>query len=363
MSCVWMESDFPTLWQLGRGPGTHIVKGFMDTNLSKIDFSIALPIYNVSPYLGRCLDSVRRAVDMYNGPEKHEILLVLDKPTDGSDLIAEEFARRNGDVRLLYHADNRGVAQARNTALSVARGEYMIWVDSDDSVEPDWFSSIVSAIRCSHADVIAFDFYKAYSDGRMVANHYGIDRFGAEFEGGEVSSALWVGDVLRSIRTFAFPWTKVFRRELFLPNGFDAPRGALEDMGAMLDVADKVNRIYYIPRCLYGYFVNESGLVATLSPERRICHVKYAYPKIKKLSWRYRCAASVGCFQLLFDIVRCSLMNKRADSDPMFNLALAYMKRLILFCLFDIGLNYKIKVVYFLSSIRLAHPLLRRVWS
>ena len=107
-----------------------------------IDLSVIVPIYNTETYLPVCLDSLL-GID---GPCV-EIVLVNDGSTDGSGMIADAYAQKDSRIRVIHRA-NGGASAARNTGLEVARGEYILFVDSDDWVLSDALVSLFHAGGC-----------------------------------------------------------------------------------------------------------------------------------------------------------------------------------------------------------------------
>ena len=93
--------------------------------------SAIIPVYNVAPYLRRCLDSVRAAVDRLGDASAVEMICVDDGSTDGSSAILDEYAK--GDSRIkLVRQENRGLSAARNAGLDLAQGEWIAFIDSDE---------------------------------------------------------------------------------------------------------------------------------------------------------------------------------------------------------------------------------------
>ena len=94
--------------------------------------SIIVPVYNVEPYLRKCLDSI-----VNQTYRDLEILVIDDGSTDGSGKICDEYKR---DERVkVFHMKNRGLSCARNLGLDEAQGEWIGFVDSDDWIEPDMY--------------------------------------------------------------------------------------------------------------------------------------------------------------------------------------------------------------------------------
>src|SRR3954449_5241960 len=105
--------------------------------------SVVVPIYNVEPYLGDCLDSL--AAQTFRDLE---IVMVDDGSTDRSGEIARDYGARDPRFRLVERP-NGGLSAARNTGIDAARGEFLAFVDSDDVVAPTAYERLVAALDAS----------------------------------------------------------------------------------------------------------------------------------------------------------------------------------------------------------------------
>ena len=94
-----------------------------------IKLSIVIPVYNVEKYLAKCLDSV-----IYPALDGYEVIVVNDGSTDGSGAIAAEYAAHYPGLLRLIEQENGGLGAARNTGLEAAEGEFVFFLDSDDSL-------------------------------------------------------------------------------------------------------------------------------------------------------------------------------------------------------------------------------------
>lgn len=100
--------------------------------------SIIVPVYNIMEYLPRCVDSIRRQTY-----RNLEIILVDDGSTDNSGALAEKMALEDRRVKVL-HKENGGSSSARNLGISVAKGDYIGFVDSDDYIEPEMYERLLA---------------------------------------------------------------------------------------------------------------------------------------------------------------------------------------------------------------------------
>lgn len=110
--------------------------------------SIILPVYNVEPYLAKCLDSI-----LNQTLKDIEVICVNDCSPDNSLQILESYAAKDERVKVINHEQNLKLAGARNTGLDAATGEYVCFLDSDDTIEPDFCEKLYKLAKDSNADI------------------------------------------------------------------------------------------------------------------------------------------------------------------------------------------------------------------
>lgn len=121
-----------------------------------IKYSFLVPVYNVEAYLGKCVDSL---VNQNYPSNRYQIILVDDGSTDGSSEICDQYASTYSNVHVI-HQDNRGLLQARRTGVGNAEGEYLLFVDSDDYVDPNMLSLADKHIDSIDPDFVMFSYYR-----------------------------------------------------------------------------------------------------------------------------------------------------------------------------------------------------------
>lgn len=172
--------------------------------------SIIIPVYNVEPYLERCLSTVL-ACELTSC----EIILSLGKSADRSGEICLDYKRNYPMIQILEQS-GKGLSNARNCAMNVARGEYILFLDSDDYVDSQCLDGLISRLRDGSlaVDVIVTDFYR--SDlrlGRMVPC----------FQIGEEVSLRkgmdFLSHMLRRRQCFWNVWRYLYRRSFLERNG------------------------------------------------------------------------------------------------------------------------------------------------
>lgn len=123
--------------------------------------SVVIPVYNVAAYLDDCLQSVvnQQYADW-------ECILIDDGSTDGSGTICDKWGAKDERIRVI-HQPNAGVSKARNTGIAEAKGEYVIFVDSDDTIGEAHLEKLVHA---PHADLVVSGIRQYHSDGEVLDN-------------------------------------------------------------------------------------------------------------------------------------------------------------------------------------------------
>ena len=111
--------------------------------------SIIIPVYNSERYLGECLDSV-----LNQTLKDIQIICVNDASTDHSEAILEEYARKDSRIVLLNNKQNGGLSYTRNHGMKVAEGEYIYFLDSDDSIVPEAMEELYAKAKKLDTDVL-----------------------------------------------------------------------------------------------------------------------------------------------------------------------------------------------------------------
>lgn len=116
--------------------------------------SVIVPVYNVEPYLHRCIDSILNQTFT-----DFELILVNDGSTDNSGKICDEYAKKDNRIKVI-HQENSGQSFARNTGLDIAQGKYIMFCDSDDFVAEDWCEVMLNAAQTHPDAFIVSNLYK-----------------------------------------------------------------------------------------------------------------------------------------------------------------------------------------------------------
>ncbi len=223
--------------------------------------SVIVPVYNTAGFLPQCLDSIAE-----NACRGLEILLIDDGSTDGSSLLLGRFCEACPAARVITQ-ENRGLSAARNTGLDAARGEWILFIDSDDYVLPGFFGLPLEKASETGADLVLFGFREL-----MDETGYTIPRADRLPEG--VFSAR---DILRALaRSEVFPnaWNKLYRRSLW--DGIRFPEGECwEDCAVMHRVISRADRILILHDALYCYRLRKNSITKNAENDLSVYFWRY----------------------------------------------------------------------------------------
>ena len=217
--------------------------------------SIIVPVYNVANYLKKCLDSL--VAQTYRAIE---IILIDDGSTDTSGQICDTYNQKFKNI-IVVHSTNSGQAAARNKGLSLATGEYIGFVDSDDWVEPDMYESLVNTALLENSDMVMCG-YKACYPNKIIEfsrNTYKTENLSViEFVNG-----------LQTQKTKCVVWNKLFKREM-LKSVFFVEGQLFEDAYFINDILRKRMSMCYIDAALYNYRLGRPGSTVSSFDNKRV---------------------------------------------------------------------------------------------
>lgn len=129
----------------------------------EIKVSVIIPVYQVEMYLERAVDSV-----LAQTLPEIEMILVDDGSEDASPQICDRYAEEYPDRVKVIHKDNQGLGLARNSGLELARGEYVAFLDSDDTVEPEMYEELYAKAVEGQYDIVMCDVQIQYVEETVV---------------------------------------------------------------------------------------------------------------------------------------------------------------------------------------------------
>lgn len=212
--------------------------------MTDIKVSIIIPVYNVEKYLRTCLDSI-----VAQTLPNIEAIIVNDGSKDGSLAILKEYEEQYQDLITVYTTENRGVSHARNYGIDRASGEYLLFVDSDDFIEPNMCELLYEKAKKDDNDIVICKYFDVYANEKTGAitrkkgKAYDI-AIGRNFSLYETKFEL--------THISPFPWDKLYRRSLFEHNRFPEDM-RFEDLAIIFQVVCQTKSIGVIEDRLYNY--------------------------------------------------------------------------------------------------------------
>lgn len=235
--------------------------------------SIIVPVFNVEAYLERCLDSL-----LVQTMQNIEIIIIDDGSTDGSGDICDWYAAKDKRIKVI-HTENEGLSAARNKGIDMSRADWIMFVDSDDWVEPDFCETPYRAAVKSGTEIVVFR-WRRHRKGWLPRRRE-IDCPEGPITREQFIDILYRYDVMSA-------WCKLYDRRLFDHVRF--PEGQTsEDIVVTCKLAETIERGCYIDKTLYNYTAGRPGSITstwdnTILKDRAAAHI------LKKelfLRWKY----------------------------------------------------------------------------
>lgn len=202
--------------------------------------SIIVPVYNVEKYLNECMESIVKQSYV-----KLEIILVNDGSTDGSGKLCQIWEEKDQRVRVISQS-NQGLAGARNTGVHNCRGEYLVFVDSDDWISEDYISCLYNSAAKEKADMAVCNYYTII-EGEAYCVKQNIKR-------SSINSINQKGDFLQNGHVCM--WSKIYRSNFYKENQIEIPRICYEDLAVFPLLVLLANKIVCVEQELYYYRSN-----------------------------------------------------------------------------------------------------------
>lgn len=221
--------------------------------------SIIIPVYNVQSFLDKCISSISE-----QSYSNLEIILVNDGSTDKSRLICEQWVKKDKRVTLINQS-NVGLSAARNNGLKKAKGEYVLFIDSDDWIAVDMVEKMVKAFNDFDADMVTCQFVNVYENGSATIN-YESDK-----EKQIVDREQFIRLLLEDKEVTSHIWRKMFKRSL-LPNIPFQEGSNFEDIKAMPGLVKNCQKFVLLAKPLVFYRNRRKSIIHTFSESNIFNH-------------------------------------------------------------------------------------------
>ena len=206
--------------------------------------SVIVPVYNAEKYLERCIESIL----CQKTNEEYEVILINDGSTDNSLQICRRYEQKDKRIKII-NQENKGVAVARNQGISVASGQFVVFIDSDDYVKPNF---ITECSKNKNEKLIVFGHITRNRE-KELCNIYNLK--------GVVTDFFDSVEGYLSMGIFSTVWAKRFRTDIIKENNLLFSQGLCigEDRLFNLKYLKKVDNIYFSDECIYVYCLRENS--------------------------------------------------------------------------------------------------------
>lgn len=277
-------------------------------NQSQPLISLVVPVYNVKPYLRRCLDSV-----LAQTYQNFEAILTDDGSTDHSGIICDSYAAKDPRFKVI-HQQNGGLSHARNTGLAHARGEYLAFLDSDDSITPDYLSYLYHLIVKYETKLSICPLIEIYDNGRIINQ-------GANHHEAKLTQAKCLERMLLEQGFNVCAYAKLYHKSLFKNLTF--PEGKLhEDLGTTYQPIMRTDYIAYGSKPQYNYYIRQGSIATSAYSDRKLdiitltdqmCDtIDVVHPDLKQVTNLRRMHAR---FSVLRQMPGCGRLTHRQQKD------------------------------------------------
>lgn len=216
-----------------------------------VKISIIVPVYNTEKYLERCLNSI-----LNQNFNEIEIIIINDCSPDNSLKIIKKYMSMDQRIVLINKEKNEGLSAARNSGIEIARGEYVLHIDSDDWIEQSYFKDMYEYAIENKADIVISDYYKDFDNGEVI---YIQDQ--KEYKDKEITKKEAIENIFLS-KGYPAVWNKLIKRELYVKNEIKHPNGISlgEDLAVTPKLMHYAKKIVKINKAYCHYIHNLSSI-------------------------------------------------------------------------------------------------------
>lgn len=216
--------------------------------------SIIIPVYNVEKYIKECLDSV-----LHQTLKEIEVICINDCSPDNCLEILNEYAQKDERVRVIDLKENQGMGNARNLAIQEAKGKYIMFLDSDDFLEPQAVEEAYKKISENDNDFVIFDMYYYYEE-TSEKNIY--NKFSNALKEARNQNFIKIDDCDFNFFFAAYPINKIYKLSFLRKNEIYFPLYRFqEDLPFTIRTFAKSENFSYIDKALYNYRKKANGVM------------------------------------------------------------------------------------------------------
>lgn len=265
-------------------------------------FSVLIPCNNVESSILKCLLSIDKQTF-----RDFECLIVDDGSSDNTAERLRLFCQQKNKYRVIKLSENRGISFARNLLLSISKGQYIIWIDPDDYILPDYFEIAQKLISKNSLDILIFNYHIKIEKETHTFEH--------KFNNGLLSKE---NIFLALSYDWYFPsqlWNKIFKKEIFYNVRFPEKALILEDYYVLPSLIKNAQYIYFDSRAFYVYVRRNSSLLCTKTQEKELNQFEIRLDRLKNILEDYPNFFNVGINSLLISLYKSGSVLLQLDPE------------------------------------------------
>lgn len=248
----------------------------------KVLLSFIVPVYNVEKYIENCIKSILK-----QSYDNIEVILVDDGSPDASPKILDEYAKIDQRVKVI-HQENAGVSSARNAGLDIANGQYVLFVDADDYIEPDYAKYFLDLALKNNVEIAYGRCCYSLSSSKDVLDTIEI------ISSAKAMEEIYLGGINVAV------WNKIYRRDFLTKNNirFNPEIWYGEGMLFNIECLQCTDFVAVGKKKLYHQVSNPESAMRKFNLDSVLCGVKSMYlqkevwksnmPKVEK-AWKFHC--------------------------------------------------------------------------
>ena len=224
--------------------------------------SIIVPVYNVENYLAKCLDSLLCQNLL---ADDYEIIVVIDGATDGSLNIANAYASKNVQIKVIEQP-NGGLSDARNTGMHYAQGKYIQFVDSDDFLESNVLKHLLDKMEKENLDILRYN-YQNINDQNEIFEPYKTMKPFVDYSDSVTNGANFL---IERLGYACYAWQFIIRAELLLKPENQFKKGIyFEDVEWTPRILVQATKITSVDTVVYNYLMRVGSITQSVVDEKK----------------------------------------------------------------------------------------------
>ncbi len=220
--------------------------------------SIIMSVFNVEKYLEQCLNSI------FNQTYKNiELIIINDGSTDKSKDIIDKYKEKYSNI-VYIEQQNRGLSEARNLGLKISKGQYILYVDSDDYLETTMLEYMINKIEQDNSEMVIIGHNEFYDN--YINKNYNVY---LDISDEKIYSGLEVADLMLRCKIMGVAWNKLYKRELLIRDEFIFESGRYtQDWYPIFKHITKLEKVSFVNKPLYKYRLSNTSTTSKKNQKR-----------------------------------------------------------------------------------------------